>query len=118
MAKKQKQQAPEGWQDVVDASDELEGTGVEHDGAGPQLLVKLSEDEHRQVGDELTKTLRAIERVKAEKKATAKEFKDEIEDLELRRDTLRDEWDSGNRKIEPPVITAQETLPGVDAEPS
>lgn len=115
-AKKQRNTDSSDFQEAVDASavqDELAGTGVEHDGAGPSVTVKLSEEEHRAVGDKLTSTLREIERVKQDKKAAAKEFREELADLEEQRDTLVKEWDSGNRTVEPPVVTQQATLPGV-----
>lgn len=102
-----------GWQEAADASaeqDELSGTGVEHDGAGPVHLVKLTEDQHREVGDKLAATLLEIEQRKAEKKKVVKEFKDELADLEERRDVLRDEWVSGTRKE-----SAQPPLPGLDS---
>ncbi len=115
-AKKQRNTDSSDFQEAVEASavqDELAGTGVVYDGAGPAFVVKLSEEEHRAVGDKLTHTLREIERVKQDKKAAAKDFRDELSDLEEQRDTLVQEWDSGNRTIEPPVVTAQVTLPGV-----
>ncbi len=101
------------FSEAVEASaahDEFEGTGVIHEGGGPVILVNLTESEHRKVGDELAATLLRIEERQAEKKLTVKEFKDEIADLEARRDSLRDEWVSGQRK-EP----AQVGLPGVDS---
>lgn len=116
MAKRKKNEpVPEGWQDAVDASDALDDQddgpdGVEHDGAGPVYLRKLSEEEHRAVGDQLAATLVRIEELKAEKKKVTKEFKDDITDLEEKRDVLRDEWRSGVRKE-----GAQPDLPGMDS---
>lgn len=105
-----------GWQDAVDASEahddeaRLAGTGVVHEGGGPVHMVKLTEDQHREVGDKLAATLVRIEELKAEKKQALKDFKEDITDLEDRRDVLRDEWRSGVRKE-----GAQPALPGVDA---
>lgn len=108
---------PDEWKGAVQAStaqdgadDELAGTGVEHDGAGPVHLVKLTEDQHREVGDKLAATLLEIEQKKAEKKQVVKEFKEDLFLLEVRRDTLRDEWTSGQRKE-----SAQPPLPGFDS---
>lgn len=103
------------FQEAVDASQQLDGTGVTIEGGGPVVTVKLSEEEHRAVGDKLTATLREIERVKAVKKQTAKGFKDDLTILEARRDSLRDEWDTGLRKVEPPVVADQVALPGLEA---
>lgn len=113
MAKKKKGPAPEGWQDAVDASQQLDGTGVTIEGGGPVVTVKLSEDQHRAVGDELAATLLQIEERKAEKKRVTKEFKDDIAVLEERRDILRDEWRSGVRKED-----AQASLPGMEDTPA
>lgn len=113
-AKKQRNTDSSAFEEAVAASSKLDGTGVTIEGGGPVYTVALSEEEHRSVGDELTKTLREIERVKAVKKKTAKDFRDDIAILEARRDTLRDEWDSGKRKIDPPVVTDQGSLPGLE----
>lgn len=113
-AKKKRNTDSTDFQEAVDASaahdDELAGTGVEHDGAGPVHLVKLTEEQHREVGDKLAATLLEIEQRKAERKKVTKDLKGGIELLELRRDVLRDEWVSGQRKED-----AQPPLPGMDS---
>jgi hypothetical protein len=113
-SKKKRNTDSSAFHESVEASqahdDELAGTGVEHDAAGPVHLVKLTEDQHREVGDKLAATLLEIEQRKAEKKKVTKEFKDDITLLELKRDTLRDEWTSGQRKED-----AQPPLPGLSS---
>jgi hypothetical protein len=99
------------FSDAVEASQQLDGTGVLHEGGRPVHLVKLSDDERNEVGDKLAKKLLLI----AEKEQIAKDEagarRNELKKLREDRDNLRDEWLSGMRKVD-----AQASLPGVAGE--
>jgi hypothetical protein len=100
------------FQDAVDASEEQDndGTGVEHDAAGPVYLEKLSDAERAQAGELLADKLLDLAEVEQDAKDTAAKFRKDIKARRKAIATLRDEVHQGMRKT-----SAQKALPGTEA---
>lgn len=114
--RKTKQQAPEAWKEPVEASEALDdegedgedGTGVEHDGAGPVYVEKLTAEQLAQVADDLSERLFTIAKLEQDQRDANGAYRKKLKKLREERDRLRDEHRSGKRKV-----GAQRGLPGV-----
>jgi hypothetical protein len=95
------------FSDAVDASSQLDGTGVEFEDGEPVVIVKLSEEEQRQAGEHLAAKLAELAAVEQDQKDTAAKFRKDVKARKKAIAELRDEVISGTRKE-----AAQATLPG------
>lgn len=112
MAKKKRNTDSAAFTDAVEASreqDELEGTGVEHDGAGPVHLVRLTDEERAKAGEHLASLLHDLAAVEQDAKDAAAARRKDIKARKAVIAELREEVLSGMRKEE-----AQAILPGVE----
>jgi hypothetical protein len=111
-AKKARNTDSAAFTEAVEASTALDGTGVQHDGAGPVVTEKLSADERHEAGQHLADKLVQLAEVEQDYKDTSAKFRKDIKARKKAIVELRDEVASGMRQV-----PAQRGLPGVDVEP-
>jgi lysozyme family protein len=95
------------FQEAVDASADLDGTGVVMDEDGPVRMVKLSAEEEAKAGRELASKNIELRALELEKKLTADNFRKKVKALKKAIAELSDDTAAGVRP-EP----TQATLPG------